>query len=343
MSDVVVAQLSDLHFGSSSTDKDDAHNARVLLSPLSESFRRVLTAHLELPLTTRVQIVATGDITNIGDEASLDLAIAFLSGRFRNRTTGTLVGLGVDNPERLTLAPGNHDHWGGKGRKFPFLPTHDHRVHNRLPLDPHKVRSADRQLCLQVFSVDTSSGHAASFSKTNAKQPGHISPEQFEVLSDQLQTAEPDDARTVRCLLIHHDLAPDLGWKRAKASAMNPEMPRPWPLRRQDRLRLFHLAHEYEIAAILTGHQHIAMGRMRPTAEERAPAGTPLVRELRAPSALQGHAQDGLQGFLVHHLHERGTPGKIRWDVYVFGWMRHGFFMRSRPWRWFELDPLAST
>ncbi|HEX4145610.1 MAG TPA: metallophosphoesterase [Pirellulales bacterium] len=315
MGRILLVHFSDLHFGSDLIGTDSTvpglrgHDL-LLCGHLRAVTRRrgqsTIAADFQLPAEERLHFVLGGDLTRVGSANDFYLAYQWLFDRF---ALYTLVGpprpRGLQIPPGdLYSVPGNHDQWNGisPGLTNWFSPAayNPYLAPNWFWPTPWRriIVSPQSDFVVDLFGVDSNSG--LNRARGNFFAAGAISTQELvdlEVLLSQSLADEKNDPQKrprLRAILCHHSFV-------GNAATAG--------LQRNSVTELIRLAHEYDAAAILTGHMHSAIHDPHVSPKNH------LFWELRAAAAVQRGSQPGLQGFWVHELTcEQGQPHWKAWQ-----------------------------
>lgn len=307
MSELLLVQLSDLHIAG---DDEQPSNLPSQEAASLEGRLRLMMGfkNITRSLPNRLRglsryLIVAGDLTVRGTNESLDESLGFLDG-YTNGLPRSVrpvrVGLG-ESPQRILKIPGNHDHWRGEGRVFPFLPKYDPQLSARLQTPvPMKAKSRDGTLQVDIVGLDSCSGFEHDRIGYTPTQKGALS-------SGQIESLRGDKPQVV---VVHHDLKPRTQVIERDPRGRLRRAVFPFPLIR-GREELIEQCAESGIVAALTGHRHTPTWARR-TCPDNAAA---TVMELRSPAAA-GPVKAGGMGFLVHHLKVAGE--ELTWTCYLF-------------------------
>jgi 3',5'-cyclic AMP phosphodiesterase CpdA len=152
-------------------------------------------------------VVATGDISTDGQVQSLEAARQFLTGAVPRPGASAAIGLGLADPARLFLVPGNHDRYAGRYLPISNQITNFESVFGDRFGNRGRPRAAgwltSKDLRLRVLAIDSMGAAGwASVAK------GKVHDDDL----DWLQTVYDDDTRReepcdLRLLLLHHHVA----------------------------------------------------------------------------------------------------------------------------------------
>jgi len=334
-SEILLLHLADLHAGNDVLPWQRGASPESLLA-LSQAVRRArsLLRNKGVSKEASVFCAVAGDLTVRGSANDFLSATQFLS----NRTdfAGGNIGLGL-HPSQCVLAPGNHDHWDGKGQ-LGALPLHNPGIGQYFKATGrvYHLDSSDKALRLEILCLDSSSGHAAGTNqasgppqgakkrKVGRRQGGRLSTAELSSIlkwSRQPQRASPFVVRTI---MLHHDLEdPRHLLRLARAASLRPE---PWPLHPISRNVMIRRAARHGVCAAFTGHQHSPHTQLR---EVHTRSGWSSLREFRAPTCAEGDLRVGHQGFLAHHL--KLEDASVTWTSHAF-LADSALRMAPQPW-----------
>lgn len=281
MDQIVIAHISDVHFGDQLFNSHfgflrgwRAHD-KVLCEALKIALDDV-HAEASLKDNESIDVVLTGDLSQHGSAKNFDTADTF----FRKWTPASSripgpLGLGLELP-RLSMIPGNHDHWQRPGSLAHRPSAHNPNIFpkpfKKTPWH-ERLASTNGGITLDLFGVDSNSGLAGA--QTNLRARGSISAHEFGKLKALLKANSGSGSNNVRVILCHHALSKPL------ASL-------PWVLSPKSVQELTRIVHRYRISAVLTGHTHVFFQTGATSAATSGPRG---VVELRSASTLQGPAK----------------------------------------------------
>jgi 3',5'-cyclic AMP phosphodiesterase CpdA len=320
MGKIVLAHISDLHFGSRILN-DRFHGIPHRIGHDKVLAFGLMNALENLPMDCQtnepVNVLVSGDLTRVGDESEFAVGHTLLRSTVRLTQVPPPDFLGYSiADDQFASVPGNHDQYGAgfmaalnpalTGIHFEITPWH------RQFTDP----SGD--VILDLFGIDTNSGVIPAPQGGNLLAWGAISSQQLTDLEALLNDNPPVPGRTVRALLMHHSLSyfgggvGSLIW----TGAILPP----------SRTKLRRICADHRIAAILTGHTHTMLCKRLPA---RASNGAPhTFWELRSWSTLVGPRK--INGFLAHKISNR-PGGGVSWEVYAYPWGSGSFQRRSQP------------
>jgi 3',5'-cyclic AMP phosphodiesterase CpdA len=317
MGKIVLAHISDLHFGSRIL------NDRFTGIPHRIGHDKVLalglmTALEDLPVHSQINdpinVVVSGDLTRAGSESEFAVAHTLLrsTARLTQVAPPDFLGYSIAD-DQFASVPGNHDQYGAG-----FMATQNPAVTGvHFEVTPWHRRFIDSndQVTLDLFGIDTNSGFILVPQGGNVLAWGGISSQQFTQLENLLIANLPVQGRTVRALMMHHSLSYRSGTVGALVwmSALLPF----------SKLRLERICANHGIAAILTGHTHTMLCKQL---QARTTGGTQRTFwELRSWSTLVGPRK--INGFLAHEI-SNNPRGGVSWDTYAYPW-RSGSFRRQ--------------
>jgi hypothetical protein len=324
---IVLLHISDLHIGSELLGTRVAtwgfwtglNGHGSLYCDLLQTAIRTIRLH-DFPLGAgeRLHFVCSGDLTRIGSTNDFHLAYGFLLERWGlpDLQQRRAVGLQIPTADLHSVA-GNHDHWNGyPGGLRP--PAYSASIYPRfLQVSPwvHPIWCPGQTMALELFGIDSNRGKGLA--PTNLRAGGRLLPGDVNDLQQKLHDSQEQQKKDrkprLRAIVCHHALT-STGHLGAQ------------PLDPQSVASLLQLAHQYDVAAILTGHTH--------TFEEQdyvdAQTGH-RTWELRSASTTQMDPQPDLQGFWVHLLENHA--GRPTWRAYRYQLdaYRSGFLQRQYP------------
>jgi 3',5'-cyclic AMP phosphodiesterase CpdA len=321
---LVLVQLSDTHFsddpnstGLNEPRGQEGHDVS-LVTALANALDNVWARHnITDPLQRHV--VLTGDLSRFGIVAEFRTAMNILLGYIpvpglpQIAGIQSVLGLGLVD---IFMIPGNHDHWAGRPSAWLNYGAHNPAIFGVQP-DPDApfvqtpwngtIPSQHGHFELRLYGVDSNSGHAGK--ERNYSSGGRISRDELARLSVMMSSEKPDRKR-IRAILCHHSLGRDI-WEPAG------------PLDAQSVRTLLSISARHGVAAILTGHTHRMFQKARKARSGKTPRE---VWERRAASALQGPAEPGCNGFLVHILTlEDSATDRVQWNTDEYRWTMSGF------------------
>jgi hypothetical protein len=316
MGRILLVHFSDLHFGSDLIGTESTvpglrgHDLLLcghLRAITQRQGRSTIAADFQLPSAERLHFVLSGDLTRVGSKSDFYLAYQWLFDRW---PLYTLVGpprpRGLQIPPAdLYSVPGNHDQWNGVSPGLTnWLSPAAYNPH-LAPIwfrpTPWRsiIASPQSDFFVDLFGVDSNSG--LNRARGNFFAAGAVSNQELvalEALLIQSVSDEQNDPKKLprlRAILCHHSF---VGQKAT------------FGLDRNSITELTRLAHDYDAAAILTGHLHSAFPD-----PHRSPQNH-LFWELRAAAAVQRGTQPGRQGFWVHEL--TCEQGQLHWKAWQY-------------------------
>jgi hypothetical protein len=154
-------------------------------------------------------------------------------------------------------------------------------------------------MALELFGVDSNRGMA--FNLTNLRAGGSLLPADIQDLEQKLRSSQQQQQKDrkprLRAIICHHAFT-----STGLISAQ--------PLDQHSKGELIRLAHQYDVAAILTGHTHDFEAR------DYVDRTGHRTWELRSASTVQMDPQPEPQGFWVHVL--ECNAGQRRWLAYRY-------------------------
>jgi hypothetical protein len=316
MDQVAFLQLSDFHigrhllanyqFGLPLVDGYNPHDDRVFdsLYLSIQDARRLL----KLGREERLPVVFSGDMTAGGTRNDFALASHLFFDRWRYPAAlgkwDEEMGLGLDPADAMMVA-GNHDHWGADYVQRGYRAEVGRDFMPRTPW-VRTLKSPGGRLQVELYGVDSNSGWEAGLVNWNILAWGCFSRRHVVSLEAHLesQAGTPAAGQTVRAFVCHHALTS--GTKHL-----------PLPLDDSSRNVLLHLAAEFSVAAVLTGHTHEfdIVHWLHPFSAQREW----VLRELRGASASAGAAKPGRHGFYLHQITlEDGAGARPVWKVWKY-------------------------
>jgi 3',5'-cyclic AMP phosphodiesterase CpdA len=314
MGKIILAHLSDLHFG-----------ARILNDRFTGVPHRI--GHdkvLALALTTALEdvpfhcktadpinVIVSGDLTSEGNESEFAVAHTLLLASTRLTLVSPPDLLGYTIPEgQFASVPGNHDQFGA-GFMAAYNPSLS-GVHFEVTPWHRRIIDSSSGITLDLFGLDTNSGFIPAPPSWNVAAWGSISNQQLSDLERLLNTLAPVSGPTIRALVMHHSLS-YFGGAVGAFVWMNGILP-------PSRQRIRRICADYDIAAILSGHTHnILCKQLRARSSKNA---LHSFWELRSKSTLVGPR--GNNGFLVHEISDQ-SGGRVSWDTYSYSWKSPSF------------------
>lgn len=329
---IVLAHISDLHFGEVLANNLFSFRSRVLHYPphdftlcldFPNALEYIRVDLLDLADEEIINLVLSGDMTATGTDTEFAVAHAMLRSRLRIRREGLAryAGFSIAD-DQLGAVPGNHDHFNGlrfMSRPRAYTPSIFPNHFRQTPW-VKEWRSLSGKLVLEIHGIDSNSGLQAK--RTNLRAKGAFSTTELDALEENLKrsdarTKDPEVLR-VRALVTHHSLM-YAGVGAAFGSVA---------LEDASRDRLLEIATQYKIPVIMTGHTHDSNYHPHPVTD---PDGIlSEVWELRSATTFQGPAQPNKQGFWCHlvWLSDEGP----RWYGWRFHWAANRFEIRRlRP------------
>lgn len=317
---IYFAHLSDLHFGATLANRSSSwvpmQHAHDLLKCLA--LPAGLDTALDLleapPELEDWPLVVSGDLSVSGTALQLAVAHAFVRGRFPiNRLPGStdFMGLNLGSPDEVAMVPGNHDHWDGNRVTSP--PHNPGLYEEQFRATPWRKlwHSADGELGLELFGIDSNSGWADGEASLLQRRTagtlaqGRISDMQFAALEDLLKSSGRRALTTARAFICHHSLA------YGGNTFQRAELDRP------SKDRLLDLAAEYEVSAVMTGHTHDPAAQQFQHRDSKGRLRS--CYELRTGCAVgfKAGATDEI-GFLAHRI--RFAGGQLVWESVRLSW-----------------------
>ncbi len=316
--------ISDLHFGSKITNNQFGpvsgyHGHDFLLC------RGLMISTRRLAAKTKagkngMQFVMSGDMTATGTASEFAVGHSFLKSEWRVRDSnpGARIGLRCSKSQYLSI-PGNHDHWDG--RTLPAGAYNPGILGRHFEQTPwcEIWTSPSGAILLEIYGIDSNSGQFINYRSLWAA--GTISNDEFNDLetllkkSDQKQPGQ--GVRRVRMIICHHSIGFGGGQLARVFGARG--------LDASSKRRLFDIAAQYEITAVLTGHTHDPFYKAFDI-----PLDKPMreIHEIRCPTTLQGPAGKGGAGFLLHNLHLQKN-GDLQWIATPYMWNKGNRFVKS--------------
>jgi 3',5'-cyclic AMP phosphodiesterase CpdA len=319
MGKIVLAHISDLHFGSRIL------NDRFTGIPHRIGHDKVLalglmTALEDLPLqcqtTEPLNVVASGDLTRAGNDSEFAVAHTLLLSTARLTLVAPPDLLGYDIAEdRFYSVPGNHDQYGAG-----FMATYSSAlsgIHFEVTPWYRRIVDSNNEVTLDLFGIDTNTGFVPTPPSWNVAAWGAISNQQLTQLEALLIANPPVQGRTVRALVMHHSLS-YFGGGVGVLIWTNAILP-------PSRLRLRRICADHGIAAILTGHTHSILCKQLNARSSQGARHS--FWELRSPSTLVGPR--GINGFLAHEITNQ-AGGRVSWNTYSYPWRSRAFHRRAQ-------------
>jgi 3',5'-cyclic AMP phosphodiesterase CpdA len=328
MSRVLLVHLADLHLGTDllgtkvGTGLSAGLNGHsVLLCEMLQSAMIALRKkYFDIPDGEPLHFVVTGDYARTGAYGEFYLAYEFLRSSWSFIHLHRHDACGLEIPAvhggNLYSVPGNHDHWNGHGSGIR-PPAYNAGVFpNYFDATPQRyiVPVPGQAFGLELFTVDSNEGLRNQ--SHNLWAAGLLSPAELQGLDAKLRASKTEQAKDkmprMRAILCHHGFDNNGGLLSAS------------PLAPQSVQALVALAHQHDVAAILTGHTHYFEARAYP--HPRTGVNT---WELRSAATLQMAPQPAPQGFWVHEIEaERQAP---TWTAWQFEWDGLSQFARRYP------------
>ena len=259
---LTIVQISDLHFGDLTASGDDADLDAAAeawwqlnsifdgyLGHSGDALRHLNARFAQLRDDEHAMLVISGDLTAVGSDTQFGLARSYLE-RTITLSTGHQIGLGVSNVLAYTAVPGNHDHWPGTRATFPRslvmfgASKHVGTVFPTLPVvPPAPLRLPLTKKCFLSLAGIDGDADVHAFGPGRFWGRGHFV-SALSRLNGLYSTAAQDE---VRVLLLHH-------------SPQNNS----FTLGLTDRSRqaLAQFIRQNEVSVILTGHMHVARGKV---------------------------------------------------------------------------------
>src|ERR1700736_929766 len=317
MPKVILAHISDLHFDGRIL------NDRFVGIPHRLGHDKVLAFGLMTALEDvlidcqaegqPLRLVASGDLTRQGEDSEFAVAHSLLLSQVRLQLDPTdLLGYAI-SADHFSSVPGNHDQYGASGP----MPGHNPAVRGvHFEDTPWHRRITEGQLTLDLFGVDTNSGHLPA--GWNLGAWGDISQYEFNQLEQHLNHSRASQVteHTVRALVMDLRLSSLGGRVPTFVGALFPGC----------RRRIVQICAEYEISAVLTGHTHSLLSK-RLTARKRD-GNTHSFYELRSPRTLVAH-RNASNGFLAHEITD--VADNLRWRAWWYVWKSGGFDRQPQP------------
>jgi len=325
---IVLAHISDLHFGEVLANNQFSFRSKVLHYPphdftlcldFPNALEYIRVNLLDLADEETINLVLSGDMTTTGIETEFAVAHAFLRSRLRIKREGLSRYAGCSITDgQMGAVPGNHDHFNGlQFMSRPRAYTASVFPDQFRPTPWVKEwRSLSGKFVLEIHGIDSNSGLPPK--RTNLRAKGSFSTTELDLLEENLKksvnrSVEPGTIR-VRALVTHHSLM-YAGVGAAFGSVA---------LEDASRDRLLEIAANYKIPVIMTGHTHDSNDHPHPVTD---PDGIlSEVWELRSATTFQGPAQHNKQGFWCHliWLSDEGP----RWYGWRFHWSVNRFEIR---------------
>lgn len=302
MDQLVLIQMSDLHFGAPlGSGLSDRMIRRKYLKatgrmPHDPALAEALPIAFEevkratgLRNGDHCRFLLTGDLTSGGAPREFGWVSDYIRGRaIRSPRDPSHHGLAIDEAG-LASIPGNHDHWNdGTWLGYPSFQEWLYSL-NIFDRNPRVWRSSGAGFEIQIYSVDSSSGIPSLVE--NSRANGHISPEEFERLENQLNHAAKSAERVIRIIACHHSL-----------SCRQERLDRTFAANRLDPgscKKLAQVARRHRVTAILTGHVHCFWGPARLDSWTDL-YNTHEVREITCSTTLKWRL--GHNGFWAHQF-----------------------------------------
>lgn len=340
MDQIVIAHISDVHIGDDlfKSHFGIIHGWRAHDKLLCEALKIALKdVHKQADLEDdeSIDVVLTGDLSQHGSRQNFDTAHTYFHKwtPARSRTPGPL-GLGLRLP-RLSMIPGNHDHWQRPGSLLHRPSAHNPNIFPKSGKKTPSKQSPFKQtpwherlastnggITFDLFGVDSNSGLAGA--QTNLRARGSISADEFKELESLLKAKAGSGSNNVRVILCHHALS-------------KPWASLPWVLSLKSVQELTRIVHRHRISAVLTGHTHVFFDTVATSATTSGPSG---VVELRSASTLQGRQKPtSRQGFWAHRI-RFDQPNSLEWTSWKYQWNGTRFkrlVQESGPWVSFRI------
>ena len=337
---VVLAHISDLHFGDVLANNLFSFRSRVLHYPphdftlcldFPNALEYIRVDLLDLTDEELINVVVSGDLTSTGLGTEFAVAHALLRSRARIKREGLGTHAGFSIPDQqIAAVPGNHDHFNGLqflSRPRAFTPS-IYGTHFRRTPWVKEWTSLSGRLTLELHGIDSNSGLAPK--RTNLRAKGAFSTKELELLEENLKKSDSRSAAPgtyrVRALVTHHSLM-YAGYGAVFGAVALDDV---------SRENLLQIAAKYNFAVIMTGHTHDANCHPHPVT---APDGKiSEVCEIRSATTFQGPARPNKQGFWCHliWLSDDGP----RWYAWRFHWAANRFeIKRLKP----DVDILLPT
>jgi hypothetical protein len=334
MQQVVLAHISDLHFGDKafvdrSTGGPGLKNHDPLLCHSLPDALNDIRAQTLLPPDEPLYVLMSGDLTRMGAEREFEVGEMYCRSRGENspRRPGRHFGISVKE-EYLMMIPGNHDHWKGDAKRQPaYNPAIMGLWFERTPWK-RVLQSRDKALQVELFGVDSNSGLKGK--KTNHLAHGKIDSTELLILEQLLNesTKAKDGTHCVRALVCHHSF-----WGNFPVSWFFGAL----ELAATSKSMLLQYASKYRIAAILTGHTHDFLADRHETPALPGESAHRLA-ELRSATTLQGPARTYVQGFWAHRIWLDEDKNKAYWTSWAYQWDGFDFVTIDIEDKW---DPFS--
>jgi hypothetical protein len=273
MDRILLFHLSDLHFGSGFLGTPDPQvglggHEIGLCEPLQLALKTAPFEDFQITQEDKLVYFIGGDLTRSGSLHDFQLVFTALFSQLDwvNDVTGTVevVELGLPLTNTYSI-PGNHDHWNGKSVQlfpYPVFPPAYHAdiFPDRMATTPwrHSIPSANNQLILELFGIDSSEGLKGQ--RTNFRARGKLSAEELygvrnpagvvvekgleQLLDDTRSEEAKDRVPRLRAVGCHHSFGNRNGLTDA------------WPLDNHSITSLLQLCRTFKVHAVLTGHTH---------------------------------------------------------------------------------------
>lgn len=337
---IVLAHISDLHFGEVLANNLFSFRSRVLHYPphdftlcldFPNALEYIRVDLLDLADEELINVVLSGDMTTTGLATEFAVAHALLRSRLRIKREGLSRYAGFSIPDKqMGAVPGNHDHFDGlqfMSRPRAFTPS-IFPDHFRPTPWVKEWRSLSGKLTLELHGVDSNSGLPPK--RTNLRAKGSFSTAELDLLEQNLERSnaggvEPGRLR-VRALVTHHSLM--YAGVGAAFGAV--------ALEDASRVRLLDIVARYQIRVVMTGHTHDS--NFHPHAVTLPDGTITEVWEIRSATTFQGPAAPNKQGFWCDliWLSDEGP----RWCAWRFHWAANRFEIRRlKP----DVDVLLPT
>jgi hypothetical protein len=296
---IVVVQLSDLHYGCrrgvvAPRAKGRVPHDRLLCERLQDAFRDI-RRHYAMASSDRLHVLVSGDLTSGGATEEFELVRQYLHEQRPDPVDLDAYGLGIPERDEVFVSiPGNHDHWNDDC--MPVVPAFSPWIYQKqFERTPRRVWwSPSNKLKLEIYGVDSASGLADK--ETNSTALGKLSTKELITLRSNLDKSNDEEplapgAHRVRVICCHHSLVYNKG-----------EGPPPGIVDRTIHANTFDagstaalldIAHTYDVAAVFTGHVHKFWFHQHPV-------GSRFVCEVTCSTSLQ--KKSGQNGFWVHQI-----------------------------------------
>ena len=298
---IVVVQLSDLHFGCRRRfgvrwlDGRRPHD-RLLCERVQNVLERDVRIDCEMTSDDRLHVLVTGDLTSGGADNEFKLVHEYLHEQNVDPVDGDSYGLGIPKQDIFFASiAGNHDHWGD--HCMPGVPAFSPLIYGSGWFEKTVRRvwwSPNSKLKLEIYGVDSASGLAVS--RSNYWALGKLSATELKGLELELlqsNTDEPLAAGTsrVRIICCHHSLVYNKG--NGPTPGIIDETTHANIIDAGSTAALLQIARDYDVAAVLTGHIHKFW-------THKHAVGSRWVWEITCSTTSQ--AKSGQNGFWVHQI-----------------------------------------